>query len=115
MTPANIAAAIRSIRKQQGLSQEGLAAAITASGRPTKQSDVSYWETGKRVPDLGDVSAIERGLGVPRGRVLLAAGLVEEVASVESAVAADASLAEEFKGDVIKVYRAFLAAGGRTS
>jgi transcriptional regulator with XRE-family HTH domain len=48
---AAIGAAIRRAREQRGLSQEGLAGLLGKS-----QSAISFWEAGRRTPDLEDLA-----------------------------------------------------------
>lgn len=49
---------IRELRKQRGLSQQDLAAVLNVS-----QQCISYYETGKRKPDLLDAKRIADALG----------------------------------------------------
>ncbi len=51
---------IKELRKQRGLTQEALAEVLGAD-----QSTVQRWESGKRTPDLNDMVAIAKALGVP--------------------------------------------------
>ena len=54
--------AIRNARKQQGLTQVGLAHRL---GERVKQAHVSRWETGKARPCVETVQALSRALDIP--------------------------------------------------
>ncbi|MFP5319590.1 MAG: helix-turn-helix domain-containing protein [Acidimicrobiia bacterium] len=95
--------ALRAVREEQGLTQDQL-----ASTTGIYQSTLSRWERDERLPDLTELRQVEQALGVPAGHILLRAGLVDEVTSVEQAIAGDARLTDEGKTYVLTSYRAAL-------
>lgn len=60
----------------------------------TDQGTVSKWENGKQRPSFEDVSAIEDACGRRRGWIYIHAGLVEDVTSIEDAIAVDKRLSD---------------------
>ena len=85
------------------MTQETLADAIDVD-----QPSVSRWERDEQRPSLEQIAAVEAATGRRRGFVLLAAGLVEGVSSVEAAIARDPELDAEQRRFVLNAYRAAL-------
>ena len=95
--------AIRAARARAALTQEQLAARL----EDVRQADISYWERGARPIELQAIPKIEAALGLRRGELLLAAGLVEPE-GVERAILADPGLDPLRKSLLVETYRGFL-------
>jgi transcriptional regulator with XRE-family HTH domain len=83
------------------MTQETLADAIGVD-----QPSISRWERDEQRPSLEQIVAVEAATGRRRGFVLLAAGLIEGVPSVEAAIARDPELDAEQRRFVLNAYRA---------
>jgi transcriptional regulator with XRE-family HTH domain len=70
------------------------------------QPTVSRWERDELQPSLEQLAAVDAATGRRRGFVLITAGLVEGVRSVEAALALDSSLDDEQRRFVLNAYRA---------
>ena len=71
------------IRRARGtMTQTDLAQALGLD-----QPKISKWERDKDRPSLEDIQAIEDATGARRGFILISAGCVEEVLTVEDALA----------------------------
>lgn len=103
-------AALREARRVAGLTQVDLAAAV-----PTKQTNVSSWETGERMPrEFGLVFEIERLLDVAPGSLSRHLGFLPvEAANGKSSVTAvqairsDPALDETAKRALSAAYASF--------
>lgn len=90
------------IREARGdMTQTTLADAVGVD-----QPTVSRWERDEQRPSLEQLAAVDAATGRRRGFVLIAAGLVEGVQSVEAALALDTSLDDEQRRFVLNAYRA---------
>ena len=90
------------IRQARGdMTQTSLADAIGVD-----QPTVSRWERDEQRPSLEQLAAVDAATGRRRGFVLIAAGLVDGIASVEAALALDAGLDDEQRRFVLNAYRA---------
>lgn len=98
------------IRQARGdMTQTTLADAVGVD-----QPTVSRWERDEQRPSLEQLAAVDAATGRRRGFVLIAAGLVEGVQSVEAALALDHTLDDEQRRFVLNAYRAGIAqSGGR--
>ena len=93
------------IRQARGdMTQTALADAVGVD-----QPTVSRWENDEQRPSLEQLAAVDAATGRHRGFVLLAAGLIDGVQSVEAALALDRGLDEEQRRFVLSVYRAGVA------
>lgn len=91
------------IRDARGArSQEQLAADLGH-----RQGTISRWERGAETPDVESLTRIEAALGLRRGELLLAAGLVEPE-GVEREILADPGLDPLSKSLLVETYRGFL-------
>lgn len=70
------------------------------------QPAVSRWERGDGAPTVVQIAAIEDAAGRGRGFVLRAAGYVDEVTTVEEAIAADPNLDDLARQILLSAYRA---------
>lgn len=92
----------RALRSARGdATQAAIAQAIGVD-----QPSVSRWERGEASPSLDQIAAYEEAAGRPRGYVLVAAGYVDDVPSVERALAADRDLDDEQRAFVLRAYHA---------
>lgn len=92
--------ALEAAINETGVSQKELAAALDVS-----QPIVSDLKRGVREPTLRQVELIEQRLGYVKGALLIAAGYVAAVLTVEDAIAVDTELAPDFKTALIVTYR----------
>lgn len=97
---AQIGTALRAARKARGVTQTQLAAAIGID-----QARPSEWERGKSIPSIAQVAAAERALGLARGGLFVAAGLVDVGAGVEGAILADEHLPEADREVLLRFYQ----------
>ena len=72
------------------------------------QNTLSRWTTGEVEPSLSDLVAIENACELPRGHILRAAGLVEEIGSPEQAIATDHRLDRSRRQLLLAAYHAAL-------
>lgn len=93
-----IGAALRRLRARKA-TQEVIAELVGV-----KQGTVSQWEAGRSAPTFEQMHLIEEHLGLDRGSILVAAGLVT-VAGVEAAVLADPELEPDDRELVLSLYR----------
>jgi transcriptional regulator with XRE-family HTH domain len=97
------------IRQARGdMTQTTLADAVGVD-----QPTVSRWERDEQRPSLEQLAAVDAATGRRRGFVLIAAGLVEGVQSVEAALALDPSLDDEQRRFVLNAYRAGVVQSGK--
>lgn len=89
---------LRELRRSVSLSQVDLAKALDVD-----QTAVSSWELGKIAFPCLLIPRIERVLGLPRGSVYAAAGLLT-LSSVPAAIYADDRLDPKSKAAMIAVY-----------
>lgn len=83
----------KAIRRARGsMTQEQLAALI-AVDQPT----LSKWERNLQRASFEHIRAVEDATNRPRGFVLVAAGLVEKVTTVEDAIAMDPTIDDRFR------------------
>lgn len=93
------------IRQARGdMTQTTLADAVGVD-----QPTVSRWERDEQRPSLEQLAAVDAATGRQRGFVLIAAGLVQGVQSVEAALATDTTLDDEQRRFVLNAYRAGVA------
>lgn len=100
----DIGRAIRRLRAKKA-TQEAIADLLGVT-----QGTVSQWETGRSHPSFRQMQTIERHLGLGRGSILVAAGLVE-VGGIEAAILADDSLDENELDLLLRVYRSVAVKG----
>lgn len=93
--------AARQARLEKRVSQEELAAKVGMT-----QPEISRLEKGENEQAVFRLIEIERALGVPLGHILIRAGFVEGLDSVEQAVAAASDLIEDDRRTLIRLYRA---------
>ena len=100
--------AIRLLRERADMTQMELAEATGVA-----QTQLSRWELDRVVPSLAQVAAIERGLGLRRGRLLVTAGYVDpDIGDVEAALLTDPRLSPDDREIVAELYRLVLGRGG---
>lgn len=98
-------------REGQKMTQTALAEAVAATGladTSVVQGVISHWEMDSptRGITLNDVLALESALGLRRGRLLIAGGYVDDVASIDHAITADQDLPERDKDALRASYQA---------
>jgi transcriptional regulator with XRE-family HTH domain len=69
------------------------------------QPALSDLEKGKRPPSLAQVAALEMACDRPRGFILRAAGLVDDVVTVETAIQVDPLLTDRDRDVLLVLYR----------
>ncbi|HEX9994100.1 MAG TPA: helix-turn-helix transcriptional regulator [Acidimicrobiales bacterium] len=93
--------ALRRMREARGVTQADLAAALGVD-----QALCSRWESNPDWnPRVDEVLAIDDALGQPRGSLLRAAGYLDDVATTEQAVMADAALGPDGRDAVLVLIR----------
>lgn len=80
----------------------------------TTQPQVVQWEKD-RVPGVDQVADLERAMKLPGGYLLRAAGYVDEVRTVEDAVANDDSLLPGYRQVVLMTYETAVASSASTA
>lgn len=116
LSPVDIGEAIKAARKAAGMTQDELYEAVIADGGAetvVKQSVISRWENGHRRVQLEDIMTLERSLGLPRGRLLIEAGYVEGIETVDQAIAADRALDESAKESLRNAYAGLMLLSDR--
>jgi len=116
-----LGAAIRRARLNAGFTQMQLSAAVSV-----EQTRLSRWELGKSTPGVLDLVELELALGLRRGDLFIAAGLIDlPPMDAERALQTDPNLDEDSRAVLLRFYRAALQMaavtrrprrrGGRTS
>lgn len=85
------------------MSQEDLAGRVG-----TDQPTVSKWEREEQTPSLTQIAAIDVATGRRLGAVLIAAGYVDGLDSVDLAIAADRELTDRWREYLLNAYQAAL-------
>lgn len=111
---AMLGEALRAARAAAGLTQEGIAAAMSARGLVTDQSQVSRWEKGTWVPSFEQLAILEDCLHLPRGYVLARLGFITAT-DVEKAIAADSKLSDALRQELLDAYRTALRLSRRNA
>jgi transcriptional regulator with XRE-family HTH domain len=73
-------------------------------------STVSRWIAGEYLPTLDDIAAVEQACNRPLGWILHLAGYVEDVTTVEQAVAMDSRLTDSARQALLDAYEGAVAA-----
>jgi transcriptional regulator with XRE-family HTH domain len=76
------AANLRAARERAGLSQEGLAAKMAASGHPMRQQVIARIEAGLRPVRLGEAMALAEAVGTTAGTLAMPPAIVAEAAAL---------------------------------
>ena len=71
-----------------------------------EQPSYSRWERDQVIPPLDMLIKFDKETGHKGGYVLIAAGWVEDLWSVEQALAGDRSINDDWKDHVLRAYRA---------
>lgn len=88
------------VRAARGRMTQGELAAALGVDQPT----ISKWERDDIRPSLEQLRAIEETTGRRRGFILIAAGVVEDVTSVEDAIEAHPDLSEEARRVLLRAF-----------
>ena len=82
-----------------------------------RQATVSDWERAQSVPGLGQLAALERLFGLPKGHFLRIGGFVDDPSkrSTEEAIMGDLDLGELHKAALVAAYRSFKQAAASES
>jgi transcriptional regulator with XRE-family HTH domain len=103
------------IRNARGaLSQPQLRHRLAERGVSVNQTTVSKWERGTTAPALDTIRAIEEVLGLHRGWILIAAGLVELPQTARQAIEADSALTADTRAVVLAAYDVAVSASAKT-
>lgn len=92
------------------MKQEELAA-LVGSDQPT----ISKWERDLQRPSLEHLRAVEEATGRPRGFVLLQAGCVDDVTTVEEAIAVATDLDDAARRALLGTYQSIRTPAAESS
>jgi transcriptional regulator with XRE-family HTH domain len=96
--------AVKACLKGAGLTQAALADALGM-----QQPTISYNISGRNMPSLQFLAAVEEVCGRPRGWCLIHAGLVDQPLTTESIILVDPRLTDEQRTVMLSAYRGFTA------
>ncbi len=107
---ARLGAALRARREQLGLTQEKLAVQTGI-----KQTQISAFELGKRLPSEERQHTLQETFGWPEGRIVRLAGLAEEPSTLADFLEGDPQLTPKDRRTMVGLYRLLVEQNGSTS